>query len=65
MALKVEGSESNIKKKNVMHSICHVTSQEHITEGSCDFVGGKSLQYVTALISFVTIGITIVEIQCF
>ena len=45
-----------------MYLICHVTSYDHLIEVSCKFVGGSSLRYVTTLI---TIGIVIVEIQCF
>ena len=43
-----------------MYLICHVTSHDHLIEESCNFMGGEFLQYVTTLISIVT-----VEIQCF
>ena len=45
-----------------MFSNCHVTSHDHLIEGSCEFMGGSSLQYITTLISLVTISIVIVEV---
>ena len=44
-----------------MYLICHVTTHEHLIDGSCKFTGGSSLRYVT-LISLVTISIVSVEI---
>ena len=44
-----------------MFLICHVTTDEHLIDGSCKFMGGSSLRYVT-LISLVTISIVSVEI---
>ena len=45
-----------------MYLICHVTSHDHPTEGSCKFIGGSLLRYVINLISLATKGIVIVEI---
>ena len=44
-----------------MYFICHVTSQDHPIEGSFKFIGESYSWYVTALRSFVTIGILIVD----
>ena len=44
-----------------IYLICHVASQDHLIEGSCKFMGGSSLWYVTTLINIVTISIVIVE----
>ena len=44
-----------------MYLICHVTSQDHLIEGSCKFMGGSSSLYVTTLTSSEAIGSTIVE----
>ena len=44
-----------------MDLICHVTSHDHLIEGSCAFVGDSSFQYVTTLTSLVTIGTVILE----
>ena len=46
-----------------MYLICHMTSHDHFTEGSCKFLDGSSLWYVTTLISLVTTSIVIVEIK--
>ena len=48
-----------------MYLICHVTSQDHLIEGSFEFMGGSSLWYVTTLKNLVAIGIVIVAIKCF
>ena len=47
-----------------MYLICHVTSHNHLIEGTCKFMGGSFLRYVTTLICLVAIGGMIVEI-CF
>ena len=33
-----------------MYLNCHVTSHDHLIKGSCKFMDGSSLWYVTALI---------------
>ena len=33
---------------DMMCFFCHVISHEHLIEGSCEFIGGSSLQYVTS-----------------
>ena len=42
--------------------VCHVISQDHMVKGSCDFMGGSPLWYVTTLPSWVAIGIVVMEI---
>ena len=44
--------------------LCHVTSENHMIEGSSIFMSGNSLWYVTTLPIFVAIGAAVVEI-CF
>ena len=46
-----------------MYLICHLTSHDHLIEGSCAVLDGSFLQYVTTLISHVTINIVIVELE--
>ena len=46
-----------------MYLICHVTLQDHLIQGSCKFIGGSSLQYITMLASLMTIDIVIAEIK--
>ena len=43
-----------------MYLICHVTSHDHLFEGSCKFMDG-SMQYDVTLISLVTISIATAE----
>ena len=45
-----------------MYLICHVASLDHLIVRACEFIGGKSLCYITTLISLVTISIAMVEI---
>ena len=47
-----------------MYLICHVTWKDHVTEGSCDFMGRSYSLYITTLSNWVAIGIVVVEI-CF
>ena len=49
---------------DIMYLICHLISHDHLTEGSCRFMGGSSLQHDTILASLVTTRTAIVEIQC-
>ena len=44
-----------------MYLTCHITPHDDLIEGSCEFMGGSSLRYVTFLIGLVTISIVIVE----
>ena len=46
----------------IMILICHLISQDHVIKGSCGFMGGSPLWYVTTLLSLVAIGIVEVEI---
>ena len=48
----------------VTYSVWQVTSQDHVIEGSCGFMGGSSSLYVTSLPGFVVIDIVVAEI-CF
>ena len=50
-------SENDIK-----HFICHVILQNHVIEGSCNFMNGSSSMYVTILPSLLAIGIVVLEI---
>ena len=45
-----------------MYFICHVTSDDHLIERVCKFMGASSLCYATLLINLVTISITMVVI---
>ena len=47
---------------NIKYLIFHVTSQNHLIEGSCKFMNETSLLYVTTMPSLVTIGIVVIEI---
>ena len=49
---------------DIMHLVCHVTSHDHLIKGSCRFIGGSSLQYVTTVVSVVIISLVTLEI-CF
>ena len=46
-----------------MYLTFQVTLHDQLIEGSCEFLCGGSLWYVTTLISFVKIGIVMVEIK--
>ena len=50
---------------DITYSICHATLQEHVIEGSCEFIGGSSLMCTTTLPSVVVISIVVVEIKYF
>ena len=41
---------------------CHVILQNHVIEGSSNFVSGSFLWYITVLPSLVAMGIIVVEI---
>lgn len=45
-----------------MYAICHVTSQDDISEEPFRFMGGSFLLYISTLTSLVTIGSVIVDI---
>ena len=47
---------------NIKYLIFHVTSQNHLIEGSCKFLNETSLLYVTAMPSLVAIVIVVIEI---
>ena len=47
---------------DVIHLICHMTSNYHLNKRLCKFTGENCLWFVITLISFVTIGIMVVEL---
>ena len=47
---------------NIKYLIFHVTSQNHLTEGSCKFMDKTFLLYVTIMSSLVAIDIVVIEI---
>ena len=47
---------------NIKYLIFHVTSQNHLIEGSCKFMNETSLLYVTTMPSLVTIGIVVISL---
>ena len=51
--------------EDIIVLVCHVISQDHMIKASYHFMGGSSSWLVTALPSFVAIGILVLEIQCF
>ena len=50
---------------DIKYSICHVTSQNYVIEGSSNFMSGSSSWYVTTLTRLVAIGIVLVQIKGF
>ena len=58
------GSHWSIANGN-KYSIWRVTLQNHVIEGSSNFMSESSSWYVTTLPSLVKIGIKVVQIQCF
>ena len=47
---------------DIMYLICHVASQNHVIEESCNFINYSSSLYVTALPRLVAIGIAVAEL---
>ena len=47
---------------DIKYLICHVTSQNYVIEGSCNFMSASSSLYVTTLPNLVAIGIVVVEV---
>ena len=43
------------------HLICHMTSENHVTEGSSIFMSGSFSWFVTTLLCLVAIGIAVVK----
>ena len=50
--------------ESITSLVFRVTSEDHVSEGSLDFMGGSSSLYVTTLPSLIAVGIAVVEI-CF
>ena len=56
------GGHWSSRKVDISYSICHVTSQDLIIKGSCNFMDGSSSLNVTSVPILVAIGIVVVEI---
>ena len=48
-----------------MYLICQLAPQDHMIEGSCNFMTGNCSFYATTLPSLLAIGIVIAETQCY
>ena len=51
--------------RDTTYLICHVTSQERVTEESCDVIGWSSSLYINTLQSLLTIVVVVLEVKCF
>lgn len=47
---------------DIIFSICHVFSQDHVIQKPCDFIGKSHSRQVTALSSFLAIVTVVMEI---
>ena len=47
---------------NIKYLIFHLTSKNHLIEGSCKFLNKTSLQYVTTVPNLVAVDIVVIEI---
>ena len=47
---------------DMKYFICHVIPQNHVIEGSWNFMSGSSSLYIPSLLSLVVVGIVAVEI---
>ena len=60
--LTMHGGHCFIATGNIEYWICHVTSQNHVIEGSSNFMSDSFSWYVTTTFpSLVAIGIVVVE----
>ena len=50
--------------EDITNLVWHVTLQDHLIKGSCDFMKGSPSLYVTILPSLVTIGDNIFKLSC-
>ena len=50
---------------DMMYLVCYMYSHDQLIDSFCKFMGESSLQYVTMLISLLTITSVIMEIECF
>ena len=62
--LAMFGSHWSSTSEDIKYLICYVTSQNHLIEGSCNFMSVSSSCHVTTLPCLVALGIVLVEI-CF
>ena len=60
--LAMFGNLWSVTNEDLKYLICHVTSQNHMIEGSVNFMSGRSSSYVTTLPRFLAIGIVVAEI---
>ena len=58
------GEHSHCDSGDLTYLICHVTLQDYVIKGSCDFMEGSSTFYGTTLPSLVATRILLVKI-CF
>ena len=56
------GDHRSCVSRDITNLIIHVTLQEHIIKGPCDFVKGSSSVHISTLPSLVAIGIVLVDI---
>ena len=60
--LAMFGGHQSSANEYIKYLICHVTSQNHVIEGSCNFMSGSSLLYVTTRPSLLGVGSVVVKI---
>ena len=60
--LSMFGDHWSSASTDIKYLIFHVTSQNHLMEGSCKFMNKTSLLYVTTMSSLVAIDIVVIEI---
>ena len=60
--LAMFGGYWNSASESTKYSICHVATQNHMIEGSCNFMSGNSSLYITTLLVLEVIGIVVVYI---
>ena len=61
----VFGGHWSNTSEDIAYLIYHVTPQDHMIEGSRNFMSGTALLHVTTLPSLVVIGILVVEYNVF
>ena len=59
------GGHESSADGDIVYLICHVTSHDHLIEGSCKFIGGSSLRYFTTVIGFMAIRFIVIMEICF
>ena len=56
------GGHSPCYSRDIIDPVFHVTLQEHVIKGLCEFLKQSSLLYIPTLPSLVGIGIVVVDI---